>query len=360
MKDFIYDILSLIESSGFEAYIVGGFVRDKILGNESKDIDIITNAKPKDLFKIFKNNIKVREDYGSVKLIVNDHHVDITTYRKDLDYKDNRPSSVEYIEDVYEDLLRRDFTINTILMNKDGKILDLLNSITDISSRIIKTVGDINVKFEEDALRILRAIRFMTVLNFKLNPDIIKYIDKNKEALSKISFYKRKEELEKIFSNKNHKRFFIFVKKYKLEKPLGIKFKNIVNTNNIIGIWAQIEFDENYSFNNNEKKQIEQIKYLVNKKNITNYDIYKYGSYICMNAALILKKNPKRINKIYTSLPINGIIDIEITCDEICEILNIRPSSKIGEIYSILEHQIIDGKLKNEKKTLKEYIKKVK
>lgn len=360
MKDIIYEVLDLIEKNGFECYVVGGFVRDKIIGIDSKDVDIITNAKPKDLFDIFKTNLKVKEEYGSVKLIINEYHIDITTYRKDINYKNNKPSSVEYIDDVFEDLKRRDFTMNTLLMNKEGKIIDLMNAIGDISSKTIKIVGDVNTKFEEDSLRMLRALRFMTVLDFKLDENIKKYIIKNKEKFESISFYKRKEELDKIFTSKNIKKFFRFIKMYDLEKYLGIKCDKLIITPTVIGIWSQFEFDERYPFNRIEKKQIDNIKYLINKKNITKYDIYKYGSYICMNVATIIKKNPKKINKIYTNLPIKDIMEIDITCEEICKVLNIVPSKLIGKIYTILEKDIIDGKAKNNKKDLLKYIEKVK
>lgn len=360
MKDVIYEVLDLIEQNGFECYVVGGFVRDKIIGIVSKDVDIITNAKPKDLFNIFKNNIKVKEEYGSVKLVINEYHIDITTYRKDIDYKKNRPSSVEYIDDVFEDLKRRDFTMNTLLMNKEGKIIDLMNAINDISSKTIKVVGDINTKFEEDTLRLLRALRFMTILGFKLDENIKRYIINNKIKFESISYYKRKEEFDKIFTSKNVRQFLEFIKKYDMEKYLGIKYSKLILTPTVIGIWSQIEFDDNFPFNKIEKKQIEDIKNLVIKNTITKYDIYKYGSYICMNAAIIMKKSPKKINKIYTKLPIKDIIEIDINCEEICNTLNISPGKTIGKIYNILEKDIIDGKVKNNKKDLLKYIKKVK
>lgn len=357
MKDIIYEVLNLIEKSGFECYIVGGYVRDKILGIESKDIDIITNAKPKDLFSIFKGNAKIKEDYGAVKLIINEYHIDITTYRKDFNYKNNKPLTVEYISDVYEDLKRRDFTMNTLLMNKEGKIIDLMDSIEDVSNKVIKVVGDVSFKFNEDATRILRALRFMTTLGFELDDDITKYINNNKNKLKDISYFKRKEELDRIFGSPNLKVFLNYIKKYDLEESLGIRFNKIVFVPTIMGIWAQIDFDKEFPFNNNERKQINDIKYLVNKKDITKYDVYKYGNYIVMRAAAILKKSSKKYNKIYTSLPIKCIMDIDISCDEICHSLNIKPSKKVGEIYKLLEKDIIDGKVKNIKNDLIKYIK---
>lgn len=356
MKDIIYEVLKLIEENNFEAYIVGGFVRDKILGKNSKDVDIITNAKPKDLLEIFKTNIKLKEDYGAVKLLINDYNIDITTYRKDYNYVKNKPTSVEYINEVKEDLIRRDFTMNTLLMDKEGKIYDFLLCKKDITSKKIKVVGNIDLKFEEDKTRILRAIRFMITLGFKLDDQILDYINKNKDKLKEISFTKKKEELEKIFVSNNINKFINFIKKYDIEESLGIKFNNFVKTPAIIGLWAQIEFDEKYCFNSNELKQIQSIRYLINKGKIDEFDLYKYDNFICINAAYILKLNINKINKIYTSLPIKGIIDINITCNEICNILNIKPCKKVSEIYKILEKDILYRKVKNNKLDLIKYI----
>lgn len=358
MNKIIYEILDLIEKNNFEAYIVGGYVRDKILAIDSKDIDIITNATPKDLFNIFKGNIKLKEEYGAVKIIIDEYRIDITTYRKDLNYENNKPTSVLYINNVEEDLKRRDFTINTLLMNKEGKIIDLNNSINDISERKIKVVGDTSERLKEDTTRILRAIRFMVTLDFNLDEEIIDFIVHNKKLLGTISYYKKKEELSKIFTSHNLKTFVKFIKKYKLEKYLGIKVNNIVKTPNIIGVWAQIKINNSYPFTNNEKKQINLIKYLVKKKTITNYDIYKYGVYICSNASIILKKSPNKISKLYNSLTIKNKSEINISAKEICDLLNIKVGPKVGEIYNYLEKNIINNKINNNKDDIIKFIKK--
>ena len=170
-------LLKEIDDNGFVSYIVGGFVRDYLLGIESNDIDICTNATPKDIKEIFKDNCLPSEDYGSVTVVIKNINYEITTFRKDIGYNDNRhPSEIKYIDSLEEDLLRRDFTINTICMDKDGKIVDHLNGIEDLKKRIIRSVGNADKKFSEDALRILRAIRFATILDFKLD-DTVKKLD---------------------------------------------------------------------------------------------------------------------------------------------------------------------------------------
>ena len=168
MFDKAIEVLKIIEKKGFKAYIVGGYVRDIYLSLNASDIDIATSATPKDLVKIFKKNIIIDEKYGSTKLKYKNTCFDITTFRRDIKYKDNRkPTEIEYVDTIGEDLNRRDFTINTMCMDKDGNIIDVLNAKKDINNKIIKCVGNANEKLSEDALRILRAVRFATILNFE-------------------------------------------------------------------------------------------------------------------------------------------------------------------------------------------------
>ena len=122
----------------------------------------------------------IEEKYGSTKLNYKNYYFDITTFRRDIVYKDNRrPSKIEYVDDISEDLERRDFTINTMCMDKDGNIIDLFNAKKDINDKVIRTVSDADKKIKEDSLRILRAIRFATILNFRIDKDLEKAIIKN-------------------------------------------------------------------------------------------------------------------------------------------------------------------------------------
>ncbi len=355
MKKIYYNILDKIESSGFVAYIVGGYVRDHILNHKTKDIDIITNATPKDLTKIFEEVEKIYEDYGSIKLKIKNEIIDITTFRKELSYEKNLPVQIEYTSSLEEDLKRRDFKMNTICMNKHGEIIDLLNGIEDIKNKIISPVKDVNLLFKEDKSRIIRAIRFACELRFNLNDEIIKYIKNNKEDLSEINKLKVKEELEKLFLSKKINKFFDFLKKYDLESYLGVHVEKLKRTSYVIGLWAQIEATD-IPFTKNEKEQIKEIQELVNKKEITKYDIYKYGLYISCVAAENLGIPKKEINLIYTNLPIKGIIDINITSEEICKLLSIMPSKYLGDIIKRVEKEIIEGNIKNENEEIKRWI----
>ncbi|MBO5120050.1 MAG: CCA tRNA nucleotidyltransferase, partial [Bacilli bacterium] len=182
MLEVALKLLEEITSRGFKAYIVGGFVRDYILGINSNDIDITTSATPKDIKEIFDDSCLPSEDYGSVTVIMKGIRFEITTFRKEIGYIDNRrPAEIKYIDDLYEDLLRRDFTINTICMDQNGEIVDLLNGREDLEMGIIRTVGVSKERFEEDVLRILRAVRFATILDFKLDNEVIEAIKDTRE-----------------------------------------------------------------------------------------------------------------------------------------------------------------------------------
>ena len=141
MKEIAQNILKKLEKNGYQAYIVGGFIRDYILNITSMDVDIITSATPKEIKSIFKDIILPREDYGALVLYIQDKKFEIMTFRKDIKYESNRkPSKIEYISSLFEDLKRRDFTMNTLCMNSKGEIIDLLEGKKDIEKRVIKAV----------------------------------------------------------------------------------------------------------------------------------------------------------------------------------------------------------------------------
>lgn len=357
MDKYYLEILKKIEENGFIAYIVGGFVRDKLLGIKSEDIDIITNATPKDLSKIWENGIKTYDEYGAVKIQINNHIIDITTFRKELSYQDGKPNSIEYISSLEGDLKRRDFTMNTLCMDSDENIIDILNGKKDIEERIIKTIREATIEFEEDPSRILRALRFMSELDFTLHQSIIDYIITHKETLKRINLSKRKEELDKLFRTKKVKTFLKFIKNYGLEDYIGIKSDNFKETDTVIGVWSQLEIKDSFPFTKYEYEQIKQIKELLNNKKITKQDLYKKGNYICAIAGDILGLDKKELNLIYTNLPIKGIIDIEIKSEEICDILNIKPSKLLGNIIKRIEQEIIEGNLKNTKQDIIKWLK---
>ncbi len=269
MDKKIYNILNKIESSGHEAYIVGGYVRDFLLGKSSYDVDIATSASVESLLKLFKNS-KSYFEYGCIKFEEGKFNISITSYRKELKYSNNKPSDIDYNVSLEEDALRRDFTINAIYMNKEGIIIDPFGGVKDLKNKEIKVIGNIEERFKEDANRILRALRFMSILNFSLDKNLLKFIINNKRLIKNINYEKKKEELDKIFKSKNYQIFLNFVKTNDLLNEFGLGYNNIKKCDNYLGIWAQIDFDKCYNFSKRELQAINSIKTdnkEINKKN---------------------------------------------------------------------------------------------
>lgn len=199
-------IIQELEKCGYEAYMVGGCVRDSILGRIPHDYDICTFAKPDEIMKSFpyEQIIPTGLQHGTVTLLINDEPYEITTYRIDGEYKDNRhPDKVEYTDSLVEDLKRRDFTINAMAYNPKTELIDPFGGMQDIKERIIRCVGSAKDRFKEDALRILRAIRFAAQLEFAIEADTKFEIFHGYGRLKRISIERINSEFCKIALSNN-------------------------------------------------------------------------------------------------------------------------------------------------------------
>ena len=358
MNETALKVLNKINSFGYKAYFVGGYPRDIYLGRNSIDIDICTSATPKQLKEIFKDSILSKQEYGSVTLIYEKVTFEITTFRKEIKYQDNRfPVKIKYIDSLIDDLERRDFTINTLCIDSNGYTIDLLNAKNDIDNKIIRCVGNTKKKIKEDILRSLRAIRFATILDFKLDDELKKVIKKNGYLLKKLSYYRKKEELEKIFSSPNCRYGLDLLLELKLDDKLELSnLKDLVITTSSLGMWAQLDVLDIYNFSSHEKEIITNIKKAL-KEEFNNHTLYKYGLYTCTLVGEIKKIDRFLIVKRYNELPIYSVKDIKISVFEICDLLNRQPGPFIKEIYDDLENKILDNVLKNDYDQLCEYVK---
>ena len=196
MYDSALEILKKLDALGYEAYIIGGYPRDTILNYYTDDIDICTNALPhviKELFNVVKDNSK----FGSLVINHNGYLYEITTYRIELEYN-NRYPKIEFADSLDKDLKRRDFTINTICIDKNGQYIDLLNGKEDLNNKIIRMVGNVDKKIKEDPIRILRAIRLKEKLNFELEKSLEHSIIEYGYLLETLSINNIKSELNKM------------------------------------------------------------------------------------------------------------------------------------------------------------------
>lgn len=352
MEKNIKKILETLENEGYQAYLVGGYVRDYLLGVTSFDVDIATDALPKDIHRIFNSS---KNNYGSVNIKVDKLNVDITTFRKDLNYVNRRPSKVVYINNLKEDLERRDFTINAICMNKNGKIIDLLNGCKDLDSRTIKMIGSIDVKLKEDPLRIMRAIRFACILDFKIEDELYEKIKEYSYLVGDLSKERIKNELDKILISKNYKYGLELMKDTKISEVLEINYDDINYVDDLLGMWAQVKV-LNIPFTNVEKENIIKITEVLDFGKIDNEILYKYGLYISRVAGKILNIKTTKISKMYNKLPIKSREDIDITSKEISSIVGV--GEVIGETYKIIEKEILNYRLKNKKSEILKYLEK--
>lgn len=199
----VREILEALKEHGFEAYVVGGCVRDVLLGREPKDWDITTSAMPQEVKQIFHNTVDTGIQHGTVMVIRNAVGYEVTTYRVDGEYKDGRhPQSVTFTRSLEEDLKRRDFTINAFAWGEDG-LIDMFDGVKDLKDGIIRCVGDPDERFNEDALRIMRAVRFSAQLGFEIEPRTKAMITKYAGRLADISMERIREEWEKTLMSMN-------------------------------------------------------------------------------------------------------------------------------------------------------------
>lgn len=215
-KDVEY-IINKLQEEGYEAYVVGGCVRDILLGRIPKDWDIATSALPDSVISIFQNVIPTGIKHGTVTVMINDSGYEVTTYRIDGAYDDNRhPSDVEFVKNIKEDLARRDFTINAMAYNYNDGLIDPFGGTNDLEQKAIKCVGIPQLRFEEDALRMMRAFRFSAQLGFNIDTMTLKCIRNNSFRLLDVSKERIREEFNRILvccnniENSNANRIFAF------------------------------------------------------------------------------------------------------------------------------------------------------
>jgi poly(A) polymerase len=195
------EIVQRLKTSGYEAYFVGGCVRDSILGNASSDYDIVTSALPGQVTELFSSTISIGAKFGVIAVIVENHPYEVATFRSDDVYEDGRHPYHVRFSSAREDVFRRDFTINGLLMDPaSGEIFDYINGRADIEKKIIRTIGDPDGRFNEDYLRMLRAIRFAANLGFIIETATKKAIARNAPKINQISAERVREELSKILT----------------------------------------------------------------------------------------------------------------------------------------------------------------
>ena len=258
----IKEIVEKIEKAGFEAFIVGGCVRDFLMGRTPQDWDITTNAKPEELQEIFEDSF-YENQFGTVGVKIKEGEqtkevVEVTTYRIESKYTDKRhPDEIKFAETLEEDLKRRDFTVNALAMDARGEIVDLFGGKDDIKKKIIMAVGSPEERFNEDALRMMRAIRFAATLNFEIERETFEAVKKHHQLLQVISKERIRDELIKIINSANASQGVELLRDAELLKNMIPELLEGVgvgqNLHHIYSVWEhnlralQYTCDKNYS-----------------------------------------------------------------------------------------------------------------
>lgn len=391
LPDEVIFALELIEKHGFEAYLVGGCVRDFVMGKIPHDFDIATSCLPSNIRDIFKDfsNFDQGIKHGTVGVIINNILIEITTYRIDGEYLDARhPSSVSFTTSLLEDLKRRDFTMNALALNKNLEIVDYFNGIEDIKNKRIRAVGNPYMRFNEDALRVLRALRFASTLDFKIEEETSKAIFECYHLLEKISVERIYIELKKLIVGLN---VGLILKKFQsvFELIFNISF---VNYDLILNSIDELEKDivTRLAYLLSSKFVRKDAKSILRNLKVDNFTINQITSLlenidIEISNKVSIKKVLKHLDEdIFLKLiDIKKVIDKDLYQNELIlfnQIIKNKECYKlkhlaingydlndlgiegkrVGEILDLLLNLVIEEKLDNNKKILLDYVNKIK
>lgn len=371
-------VLEQIIDSGFEAFFVGGFVRDYILGVDSNDIDIATNALPNQIANIFKV-VNTGIKYNCVTINYEGYTFETTTYRIEGAYTNNRHPSYIVGESLSDDLKRRDFTINAMAMDKNMKVIDLFDGLNDLKKGIIRTVYEPQRRFTEDALRMLRAAYFASKLGFEIDNETLLGMKSCSYLVQNLSSDRICWELEKLI-NSNYPKIGI---NYLIETNIapylsnfkkGIYLFNEKNLDKIswIEFLAICYFDDVTELSNiHLKSNISSLVTLAinvakeNKKNeFSRHTLFEYGLNTVLvankvNVLLFGSKNRETyINHEYSKLPIHSMSELAVTGIDIIDNITIKENRMISQILKEVKLLVLNDKLDNSKESILKYIKK--
>lgn len=379
-------VLKEINARGFEAYFVGGCVRDLLLDRHIHDVDIATSAYPEEIKEIFPKTIDTGIQHGTVTVLFENESYEITTFRTESGYQDfRRPDHVTFVQNLSEDLKRRDFTINALAMDVEGNIIDHFDGLKDLDNKLIKAVGKAENRFHEDALRMMRAVRFMSQLEFDLEPATRQAIVDNHELLSKISVERIRDEFVKMGLGMGSRQAFqVF-----LDTGLSEEVPGFAGKKEALSIFPQLNFapsteanlwaliiillkvpnDEIAHFmrmwkNSNalERQVAKTVEFfdLISAHDPTNYDLFladlpTIASAIDLSHILGQPINGQALIDRYETLPIKEDNDLVINGSYLLK-NGIPAGPQVGEILAEIKRQIVEGNLVNDEKEIEKFL----
>ena len=367
-------VLKKLCESGYEAYFIGGMVRDQWLGRPIYDIDITTSAKPDVVQSLFEQTLDIGKAHGTITVMIEKLPIEVTTYRVESDYSDYRhPNQLAFTTSLYEDLLRRDFTINAIAKNLEGQLYDPLNGLEDLKHKRLRAVGQASLRFKEDPLRMLRALRFVSKLEFQLEKETYLGIQEQRHLLKHLAKERVKKELTGLmegparnqgltygFTTGVFEEFedFSHLKKYETYsfKPLDQGLDYFV----LAGLETKDiqAFLNRWPLSKEEKKLIKLMKELVEAPKCQAYIQYRFG----MKAAHLYHRVTAFLQQevnafVPCELVIRSRKDLDIRAAEVLQ-LSSRPKGPwLGQLLEQIEFEVITGQLMNEKLAILEFVK---
>lgn len=386
----VENIIERLKEHGFEGFAVGGCVRDSLLKKTPKDWDITTDALPVDMKKIFKKTFDTGIAHGTVTVLMDGVGYELTTYRIDGNYSDGRhPDSVSFSKNLSEDLCRRDFTINAMAYSHNKGIVDLFGGRKDLQNGIIRAVGDAKKRFDEDALRMLRAVRFAAQLGFRIDDDTFEAIKEKAKLLSKVSKERIFVELNKSlcgdfaqnikvvytsglyryigkeFAKLDESIYDFYPRKFPNKKHMywAVFLENIENVEAVKKIFFELKSDN--ATRNNTYLLVKELKNpLPSSDEDIRWSLHRIGADLFCDYIEILKSDKKNVdildkidtieNRYSLILKENHAYEIsmlDITGKDLMD-LGISKGPKIGEVLEFLLKKVIENPLNNEKSSL--------
>ncbi|MDN3016728.1 CCA tRNA nucleotidyltransferase [Paenibacillus sp. BSR1-1] len=383
-------VLMKLEEAGYEAYFVGGSVRDFLLNKQISDVDIATSATPEEVKRVFSRTVDVGIEHGTVLVIYNNESYEITTFRTEAEYLDfRRPKEVAFIRSLKEDLQRRDFTMNAIAMDRQGNLIDPFNGRLAIDEKVIQTVGSAMERFQEDALRMMRAVRFVSQLSFAMESQTITALTKLIPLLDNIAVERKRTEFEKLLAGQNRKKaisilidtdLYSYLPGLKNQKKfLELLLAYHCEKLNIKEMWSLLLFCLELKNNDADSflrgwrlpvKAVRDIQitltYLAKRleQEWTVYDLYTAGLDTIQSVEklyLVLKgiEEKKSIyswKKVYQELPIKERSEMNVTGNDLMQWFNKSGGPWLKETLFEIEHAILIGKVANNYQDIKEWL----
>ncbi len=367
-------VLKKLIESGFEAYFIGGMVRDYLLDGSIHDIDITTSAKPEEIINLFDKTIPAGIKFGMVIVIMDDMNFEVTTFRKDGEYLDNRhPEAVLYSNSLIEDTKRRDFTINSMALDINMKLFDFHNGLDSLNNKIIKAIGNPMDRFQEDALRILRAIYFVSKLGFDIDNETQQAMKELSINLKTISIERVYQEMKKIMNGKYILKALTYVTKLNIDIPdlrSGIDYlvenKKECNIDELFVLSYKLneEVSELWKISNSLKTKYNNAMVLATCCEDGMYNslhVYSNKAEVCLlansvNVLMGFENKEELICEIDKKLPIHKTCDLVFKGQDVMAMTPKEPDEWLGDLIDDIKFLVINGDLANSYIDIKEYV----